>query len=109
MTEPGLGLVPPRGLFVESVEFGFELHPGDRVRVAAGEQLDRGAELAHRLRDPRTAIVAGPADASDAGAPGKHWTPAPGRRAHEGAAAATPSPPPCSSPLSASSTTWVRR
>ena len=71
MTEPGLGLVPPRGLFVESVEFGFELHPGDRVRVAAGEQLDRGAELAHRLRDPRTAIVAGPADASDAGAPGK--------------------------------------
>lgn len=89
MTEPGLSLVPPRRLLVEGIAIGFALHPGDRVRVAAGQRLERGTELAQHLRDPRTAVVAGPGDAADAGAPGREWTPAPGRRARE----SEPEPP----------------
>ncbi|HJW22935.1 MAG TPA: hypothetical protein VJ506_10950 [Candidatus Limnocylindrales bacterium] len=83
MTAPGLSLVPMRSLFVEAVEIGFELHPGDRTFVAAEQRLEAGAGLAARLRDPHTAIVAGPVDA-EAAVPGEHWAPAPGRRPHEG-------------------------
>jgi hypothetical protein len=80
----GLELVPWRLLLVERPEVGFELHPGDRVLVAEDQRVPRDAELAEHLRDPRTAVVAGPGDASAAGAPGQHWSPPPGRRVHEG-------------------------
>jgi hypothetical protein len=82
MTLPGLSLVPPRVLFVEGVEIGFEIHPGDRALVAAEQRLEPGTDLATHLRDPRTAVVAGPPDHDDA-VPGRHWMPPPGRRAQE--------------------------
>jgi hypothetical protein len=78
----GLRLVPRRELLVGPVEAAFELHPGDRVLVVAGQHVERDAPLAERLRDPRTAVVGGPA-ADDAAMPGARWSPPAGRRRNE--------------------------
>lgn len=83
MTAPGLGLVPVRRLLIEAPEVRFELHAGDRALVANEQPVAAGDDLAAQLRDPRTAVVAGPAPGHEAAVPGRHWAPAPGRRAHE--------------------------
>lgn len=84
MIAPGIGLVPTRHLLVKGLEVAFELHPGDKPLVAAGQRIEAGVDLAAHLRDPRTAVVAGPAEGDEAGVPGRQWAPAPGRRVHEG-------------------------
>jgi hypothetical protein len=81
--EAGLGLVPARRLLAGSVDAFFDLHPGDVSLVAEGEAVSAEAPLADRLRDARTAVVAGPADADDPGVPGGRWAPTPGRRGRE--------------------------
>ena len=84
MTADGLELVPARRLLDAPIDAFFDLHPGDVTLVAEGETVPADAPLADRLRDARTAVVAGPAgDAEDAGRPGGHWAPAPGRRGRE--------------------------
>lgn len=83
MTAAGLHLVPSRRLLVEGFEVGFELHPGDRVLVAADQRVEAGTDIAAHLRDPRTAVVAGPGHADEAVQPGRQWAPPPGRRTHE--------------------------
>jgi hypothetical protein len=75
----GLSLVHVRPILIGPVETTFALRPGDRPRVAHGEAVVRGAPLADRLRDPRTAVVAGPVEA-DAAIPGDEWLPPPTRR-----------------------------
>lgn len=84
-TAGGLGLVPPRPLLVGPLEAVFALHPGDRALVTADQRVDRDAPLAEHVRDPRTAVVAGPGD-GEAATPGSQWTPPAGRRTHEGEA-----------------------
>jgi len=80
---PGIELVPPRRLLVAPVDVFFDLHPGDRALVADGDTIPVETPLADRLRDPRTAVVAGTARGDDAGEPGDRWSPAPGRRGQE--------------------------
>jgi hypothetical protein len=86
MTAAGVELVPLRRLYVAGVEAAFELHPGDRALVTAEERVAAGTDLAAHLRDARTAIVPGPARGHEQAVPGRHWSPAPGRRSHEGEA-----------------------
>jgi len=77
---PGLSLVPPRHLLAMAVDVGFDLHPGDRALVTDGESIMAETPIAERLRDARTAVVAGAADGEAPGEPGGRWTPTPGRR-----------------------------
>jgi hypothetical protein len=86
MTGAGIGLVPWRTLLVEGVEATFELHAGDRALVVADEHVGAGSDLAAHLRDARTALVAGPPRGHESAVPGGQWSPAPGRRVHEGEA-----------------------
>jgi hypothetical protein len=81
--DPGLQLVPERRLVVGPIDAFFDLHPGDVPLVAEGEVVPREAPLADRLHDARTTVVAGPADASDVGVPGRRWSAPPGRRGRE--------------------------
>ncbi|HEY2916227.1 MAG TPA: hypothetical protein VGI98_03330 [Candidatus Limnocylindrales bacterium] len=81
--DPGLRLVPTRRLLGGPVDAGFDLHPGDVVVVADGQAVSTDAPLADRLRDARTAVVAGPADGDDTGVPGGRWLAAAGRRGRE--------------------------
>jgi hypothetical protein len=81
--ETGLGLVPARRLLAGPIDAFFDLHPGDVALVADGERVGVEMPLAERLRDARTAVVAGPADADDPGVPGGRWVPTPGRRGRE--------------------------
>jgi hypothetical protein len=83
---PGLGLVPCRRLLLDGIEAAFALHPGDRALVVAEQRVDRATVLAERVRNPRTIVVAGPADGEEAVEPGMHWTAPPGRRNREGEA-----------------------
>lgn len=76
---PGLELVPSRSLVIGPIDAFFPLRPGDRAFVAAGQAVVRGGPLAERLREPRTAVVPGPA-AGDAAQPGDPWTASPTQR-----------------------------
>lgn len=86
MTEidPGLALVPPRRLLSDHIDAFFDLHPGDWPLVADDDVVDRQLPIADRLRDARTTVVAGPTGGDAPGVPGGRWSPAPGRRGHEG-------------------------
>lgn len=79
----GLGLVPVRPLLTGPIDARFDLHPGDRVVVAEGDEVPLEGALADRLRVGRTLVVAGPAGPAGAGTPGERWTAAPGRRGRE--------------------------
>jgi hypothetical protein len=80
---PGLSLVPPRRLMATAVDAGFDLHPGDRALVIEGESIMAETPIAERLRDARTAVVAGGTDGDAAAEPGARWIPAPGRRGQD--------------------------
>jgi hypothetical protein len=82
-SDNGIGLVPLRTLLIESVDAAFELHPGDRALVTEGELVAPDSPIAERLRDARTAVVAGPAASDEIGVPGGRWSPGPGRRGRE--------------------------
>jgi hypothetical protein len=82
--QDGLALVPERALMVGPIDARFELHPGDRALVSAGEAVPLGAPLAERLRDARTVVLAGPAGDDEHARPGSHWAPPAGRRLREG-------------------------
>jgi hypothetical protein len=71
---PGLGLVPRRQLLVGPIEAWFAIAPGDRPLVGEGQAVVRGAPLAERLRDPRTASIPGPSGKGRE-RPGQRWTP----------------------------------
>ncbi len=75
----GLALVPPRMLYADALEAWVDLHPGDRALVGPGQAVERDTTLAEHLRDPRTAVVEGPADGAEHAMPGRHWTPSPRR------------------------------
>lgn len=79
MTAEGLALVPRRPLVAGPIDAVFPLSPGDRSFVAVGQAVVRGAPLAERLREARTAVVSGPAEGDPEG-PGDAWTPGPQRR-----------------------------
>lgn len=83
MNAAGLELVPSRRLLVEAPEVAFELHPGDKALVAPEQQVEAGSDIASRLRDPRTAVIAGPPPGDERAQPGRQWAPPPGRRSHE--------------------------
>jgi hypothetical protein len=69
--------VPSRPLVVLAPSTWFELNPGDRILVGAGEPVTAGLSLAERRRDPRLEI--GPPTVPDEGdaaaglAPGDWW------------------------------------
>jgi hypothetical protein len=71
------GSVPSRPLVVPAPTTWFELSPGDRILVGAGEPVTAGLGLAERRRDPR--LEAGPPTIPDEGdaaaglAPGDWW------------------------------------
>ncbi len=65
----GIELVEARPLVVPGFVAWFELAPGDRALVAAGDAVVAGAPLAERLRDPRLAEA--PAHRDDARRPGE--------------------------------------
>jgi hypothetical protein len=71
----GLGLLPVRRLLIDPVDAWFDLHPGDEVLVADGEAVLPGMPIGARLRDARTAVVAGPAPDDPAALPGRRWGP----------------------------------
>src|SRR5947208_16165808 len=81
--DPGLAVVPARTLLTTAVDAFFDLHPGDATLVAEGQRVELETPIAERLRDPRTEVVAGPADSDELGVPGARWSPAPGRRGRE--------------------------
>jgi len=76
--QPGYELIRPRRVVAGPLEARFRLRPGERPLVGPGEAVVRGAPLAERIRDPRTAVVASAGGAS--AKPGSWWTAAPGRR-----------------------------
>lgn len=65
----GIELVAARRLVVPGLVAWFELAPGDRALVAAGDAVAAGAPLAERLRDPRLAEAGAHRD--DARRPGE--------------------------------------
>ena len=52
-SDVGIRLVPARRLLARSPVARFELSPGDRILVAAGDAVSAGFGLADRQRDPR--------------------------------------------------------
>jgi hypothetical protein len=78
----GLALVSRRTLVTGPIDAWFPLSPGDRPLVKAGQAVVRGGPLAEHLREPRTAVVAGPAAGAEEGA-GDAWTPPARRRARD--------------------------
>jgi hypothetical protein len=83
MTAPGLALVPRRPLIAGPIDAFFPLGPGDRTLVKPGQAVVRGGPLAERLREPRTAVVAGPQDGGSEQA-GTTWAPPLHRRGRNG-------------------------
>src|SRR2546423_1638189 len=81
--DPGLAGVPARTLLTTAVEACCAFPPGDATLVAEGQRVELEPPIAERLRDPRTEVVAGPADSDELGVPGARWSPAPGRRGRE--------------------------
>jgi hypothetical protein len=82
--EPGFELVPLRRLVEPGIEAWFQVWPGDRLLVAAGDEVHAGAPLVVRLRDQEIREVRAPrAAAAAALRPGAAWSsdPGPGRRA----------------------------
>lgn len=79
----GLALIAVRCLRLGGVDARFDLHPGDRTLVVEGDRVTADEPLAERIRVGRTLVVAGPAEADDAGRPGARWAAAPGRRGQE--------------------------
>ena len=69
--DDGLSLVPARRLTRGPIDAWFPLRPGDQAFVAPGEAVVRGAPIADRVRDPRTDVVAGPAEGEHR--PGDRW------------------------------------
>ena len=67
-----LGLVPVRRLVESPVDAVFELSPGDRPLVEAGESVVVGAPIAERLRDARLEEVA--IQSSSDPTPGARWS-----------------------------------
>ncbi len=69
--------VPSRALVLAAPTTWFELGPGDRILVGAGEPVTPGLGLAERRRDPRLEIgpptVPEPDDAAAGLAPGDWW------------------------------------
>jgi hypothetical protein len=59
----GLELVAPRRLVVPGPLVTFELLPGDRPLVAAGDAVSRGGGLVERLRDPHSVVLRSQPDA----------------------------------------------
>jgi hypothetical protein len=74
----GIELVETRPLVLPGLVAWFELAPGDRALVAAGDAIAAGAPLAERLRDPRLAEAAAHRD--DARRPGERIAGASGHR-----------------------------
>jgi hypothetical protein len=70
-------MVPSRPLAVRAPTTWFELGPGDRILVGAGEPVTAGLGLAERRRDPRLEVgpptVADPGDAAAGLKPGDWW------------------------------------
>ena len=79
---PGLELVQLRTLVVGPVEAFFPMRPGDRPFVTPGQAIARDGSLAERLREPRTAVVAGPV-AGGPERPGDPWSAPATRRGRE--------------------------
>ena len=79
---PGLELVEVRPLVIGPIDAFFPLRPGDRSFVATGQAVVRDGSLAERLREPRTALVDGPAPGGSE-RPGDHWTATSPRRAKD--------------------------
>jgi hypothetical protein len=71
------GSVPSRPLVVPAPTTWFELAPGDRILVGAGEPVTAGLGLAERRRDPRLEVgpptVPDEGDAASGLAPGDWW------------------------------------
>ena len=69
--------VPSRPLVVLAPTAWFELGPGDRILVGAGEPVTAGVGLAERRRDPRLELgpptLTDPGDAAAGLAPGDWW------------------------------------
>jgi hypothetical protein len=69
--------VPSRPLVVPAPTTWFELGPGDRILVGAGEPVTAGLGLAERRRDPRLELgpptLPDPGDAAAGLAPGDWW------------------------------------
>ena len=70
--ETDLGLVPVRRLVESPVDAVFQLSPGDRPLVEAGESVVVGAPIAERLRDARLEEVA--IQSSSDPTPGARWS-----------------------------------
>jgi hypothetical protein len=76
-TPRGLELVAGRRLIADGPLAWFDMHPGDRSLVAAGQAVAAGAALFERLRDSHPAT---PPSQPDADAlPGQRFVPLPGR------------------------------
>jgi hypothetical protein len=71
MNADDVRLVPARRLVVAPVDAAFELSPGDRPMVSAGDSVVVGAPIAERLRDPRFDETEVPAAADPH--PGGRW------------------------------------
>ncbi len=80
----GLGLVPARRLLERAPIARFELSPGDRILVAAGDVVGAGFGLAERQRDPRVddgPPLAGPEETDSPPLRAGDWWPGDGHEA----------------------------